>query len=551
MATEFSSGHQTATEEPSQSPATASPTDAGIALAETIRSTLGPNGMDKMLVGSDGRVVVTNDGASILDRLEITDPVGKLLETTLKTQRQAVNDGTTTTLLLIGELLSTAQSLREDGFHPTTIIEGYAQATTHARQQLSEYAHPVDTTDEETLKRIATTAVTGRWDDQSTDRFASLAVAGLQTVDFDVSRLSISAYSGGDLRDSQVIDGLLVDLNSSSTSIDSLTARPIRSISEPRLVLVDSELTVETPDSVESVSISDPEGAQAFRNHDQQVRDAILRRVREVEADVVVCQKSIDQELRAAMVGAGMLCVERTRQDEFDAIARSTGASVVQSVDELTPNSVGHAGSVQRREIGSTDTLVVTGCPEASPTSLLLRGGTSHVASEIERIMETCTSVVQRACADGLVLPGGGATALAASRDLSGHAETVADRKGIVIEAYADALAEIPRVLARNAGVDPIDTLAALRNSHHAGATAVGVDRSGEPRDMIDAGVVEPRVVFDHTLTTALEATAMLVRVDDTISTSDPSQSENIHSHTEQGCDHESHTGGYPWALSH
>ena len=556
MATEPSSGPQPAPAASSQSSTDASssgssPADAGIALAETIRSTLGPNGMDKMLVGSDGRVVVTNDGASILGRLEITDPIGKLLETTLETQRRAVSDGTTTTLVLIGELLSAAQSLQEDGVHPTTIIEGYAQATRSARQQLTEYAHPVDSTDEETLQEVAATTVTGRWDDRSTDRFASLAAAALRAVDFDRRRLTIAAYSGGELRDSQVIDGLLVDLDSSSTSIDSLDAHPVRSVSDPRLVLVDSELAVETPDSVESVSISDPEQAQAFRQHDQQVRNGVVRRLREVDADVVVCQKSIDSELRAELVGAGILAVERTRQDEFDAIARSTGATAIRSVDELTPSSVGRAGSVRRREIGSTDTLVITDCPNASPVSLLLRGGTPHVASETERIMKTCTTVVQRACEGRAVVPGGGATAMAVARNLSDHAEAVADREGIVIGAFADALEGIPRVLARNAGADPIDTLAALRTRHHAGATTVGVDRSGEPRDMVEAGVVEPRAVVDQTLTTTLEATAMCLRVDDTISASDSSAAETEHSHTEHGCDHESHTGGYPWALSH
>ena len=555
MATEPSSTQHAAQTESTRS-STRSPTEAGIALAETVQSTLGPNGMDKMLVGSDGRVVVTNDGASILGRLEITDPIGRLLESTLETQRQAVNDGTTTTLLLIGELLSTAQSLREDGFHPTTIIEGYAQATTYAREQLADYAHPLDPADRDALREIAATAVTGRWDDQSTDRFASLAVSALHAVGFDRRRLGISAYPGSGLRDSQVIDGLLVDLETSSTSIDSLDAQPVRTVSDPRLVLVDSELTVETPNSVESVSISDPAQAQAFRRHDEQVRNGIVRRVRAVGADVVVCQKSIDSELRAELVDAGMLCVERTRQDEFDAIARSTGATGVQSVDELTPTSVGRAGSVRRRKIGSTDALVVTDCPESSRASLLLRGGTPHVADETERIMETCTSVVQRACEDGAVLPGGGATAMVAARDLSARAETVADRQGIVIGAFADALRQIPRVLARNAGVDPIDTLAALRNRHHAGAAAVGVDRSGEPRDMLAAGVVEPRIVFDHCLATALEATAMLLRVDDTIRAANPSQPETEHSHTEQGCNHESHHephtgGGYPWALSH
>ena len=541
---------QTAPEESAQSSRTGSPTEAAIALAETVRSTLGPNGMDKMLVGSDGQVVVTNDGASIVGRLELTSPVGRLLESTLNSQRQAVTDGTTTTLLLVGELLSAAESLREDGFHPTTIIDGYAQATSYACKQLSEYAHPIDTVDDETLENVAATAVTGRWDDHSTDLFASLAVSALRQVEFDRGRLSISAYPGGEYRDSEVIDGLLVDLDTSSTSIDALDARPIQRVSDPRLVLIGSELTVETPDSVQSVSITDPAQAASFRDHDQDVRNGIVRRLQDAEADVVVCQKSIDRELRAALTRAGILAVERTRQDEFDTIAQATGATAVQTIQELAPSAVGRAGSVRRRQLGATDSLVISDCPNAAPASLLLRGGTPHVASEVERILDTCTSVVQAAHDDGLVCPGGGATAMAAARDLTEYAETVTDREALVISAFADALTEIPRLLATNAGADPIDALTALRNRHYAGATAVGINRSGELRDMIEAGVLEPRVVVDHWLSTALEATAMLLRVDAVVAAGS-SESESKHAH-DHSSDHGSQsTGGYPWALSH
>jgi|AntDeeMetagen681_2_1112603.scaffolds.fasta_scaffold00140_11 chaperonin GroEL (HSP60 family) len=534
-----------------------SPLEAGISLAETVHSTLGPNGMDKMLIDDRGRVVVTNDGARVLDRLDITDPIGRVVKHTVQRYQQSVGDGSTTTLLLIGELLSAAQSLQEDGLHPTTIIDGYQQATMHAREQLSAYAHSIDSADEDALHAVATTAVTGRWDDQSTDRFGSLALSALQAVDFESTRLTISAYPGGELTDSRVIDGLLVDLDSSSTTIDLLDARAFQTVSAPRIVLIGSELTVDAPDSVETLSISDAEQAAAFRSHDQQVRDAIVDRLQEVGATVVCCQKSIDQGIRAKLAAAGILAVERTRQDEFDTIARSTGATAVQSVEELTPEAVGRAESLQQQHIGTTDVLILAGGPEQSRASLLLRGGTPHVADEMERILQTCTAVVTQAAHDGSVVPGGGASAMAISQELSRFAETVTGREQIAVRAFGEAVAQIPRVLATNAGANPIDTLAALRTKHDAGATTMGVDRSGSPRRMVEAGVVEPRRVFDRCLVTALEAAATLLRIDSVSvsaqsSTDATHESHTGHSHDGQtGHDHDGHAGGYPWALSH
>lgn len=535
-----------------------SPLEAGMSLAKTVRSTLGPNGMDKMLIDDRGRVVVTNDGASIVHRLAITDPIGRVLERTVQRHQQSVGDGSTTTLLLIGELLSTAQSLQSDGLHPTTIINGYYQATMRAREQLGENAHGINLTDD-ILQAVATTAVTGRWDDHSVARFAELTVSALQAVDFESTRLTISAYPGGELQDSRVIDGLLVDLDSSSTTIDLLDARAFRTVRQPCIALIGSELTVDAPGCIETLSVSDAEQAAAFRNHDQQVRDTVVDRLQEVGTTVVCCQKSIDKAIRTKLAAAGILAVERTRQDEFDAIARSTGATAVQSVDELTPQTVGYAESIQQQSIGTTDALVFAGCPEQSQSTVLLRGGTSHVADEMDRILQTCSAVVEQAVHDGSVLPGGGASAVAVARDLSTYAETVSGREQLAVRAFGEALEVIPRILATNAGLNPIDALAALRTRHDAGATTVGIDRSGSTRDMIQIGVVEPRSVFEHCLVTALEATATLLRID-SVSASEQSQTDADHhshsghshgGHSGHSHDHDSHAGGYPWALSH
>ncbi|NUE03663.1 TCP-1/cpn60 chaperonin family protein [Halorubraceae archaeon YAN] len=538
-------------------PVESEPIESGITLAEAIHTTLGPNGMDKMLVGSNGRVIVTNNGSSILERLDITQPIGKVLENMVQIQQQAVGDGTTTSLVLIGALLSNAQSLREDGLHPTTIIEGYHQAAIFAQGQLPNYILSLSSNGDKRLQSVAETAVTGRWDDQSTELFASRTVSALRAVDFEPHRLSIDAYSGGELSESHIIDGILVDLDTSSTTIEVLDSYGFQSFNRPRIALVGSELTVDTPNRVERASLTDPQQVNEFRKYEQTVRDTVVHQLRAVETDIVFCQKSVDKEIRSKLATEGILAVERTRQDEFDAIARSTGATVLQSVDELTQQAIGYAESVRQRQFGSANVLTISGQNKESHATLCMRGGTPHVSDEIERITQTCSTVIQHAHRDGSVIAGGGATAMALAQDLLAFADSVSGRQQLAIREFADALERVPRVLATNAGNNPIDTLAVLRNRHNDGNSSVGISRSGTPRDMSEAGVLEPRVVFEHSLRTAFEAASMVLRID-SVETAAESKSDHHHSDCHGGCDHHDHSGtahhssgGYPWALSH
>lgn len=525
--------------------------EAGTALAGIVQTTLGPNGMDKMLVGRNGTVIVTNDGASILDRVEIEDPIGRLLMTTAENHNRRVGDGTTTMILLAGELLSEARSLLTDGLHPTTIIDGYNRAVTYARERLPEYGRSIAADDERLLKDTGKTVVTGRWGEPSTERFAELTVSALRTVDFDPSRITVMARSGGELRDSELIDGLLVDMDASSTTVDTFERGGRKTYSDPRIVMVDDELVVEQPDAVETVAFDDIERAREFHEHERTVRSEIVRAIRRLDVDVVVCQKSIDETVRAELSRAGVLIIERTRQDEFDAIARATGANTVQSIDELAPSAVGKSGSIRRRDVGRAELLCVLDPPIENRSSLLLRGGTPHVADETQRIIEDCTAIVQLALQDGLVVPGGGASAIALSGALSAYADRVGGREQAAIKSFADSLERVPRVLATNAGRDPIDALTTLRNRHHDSGTAVGLDRSGRPRDMFDAGVIEPYSVLDRSLTNAVEAASLILRIDDVLSTTSGDENErNADAHRNSDRDTRD-TSGYPWAIGH
>jgi len=523
------------------------------AVAAALRTTLGPNGMDKMIVEQNGTVVVTNTGSSILNRVDVEDPTARMVMEAAETQAQTVSDGTTTTVLLVGELLEAAESLLEDGLHPTSIVDGYAKATAYATERLQEYATPVSELDRDQLHSIAATTVTGRWDDTATSLFAELAVSGLQSVDFDSSRLTLHARPGGSLDDSVVVDGIAVDMDASSTSIDVLEAPELQDFSNPRIALVDAEISPVDTDASATVEISDIDDLDKVREHERDSRSAVVQSVRELDIDVLFCQKSIDDTVRTALSQSGVLPVERTRQDEFDAISQATGAQTALAVDGLDCRSLGNAGHIHRESIGGTESLLITDCQEESHASIVLRGGTPHVSEEVNRVVADCVDAVRLALRAGSVLPGGGATAMALSRDLSEYADGIGGREQFAVQAFANALECIPRTLAENAGLDPVDTLVALRNQHYDGATSVGVDESGDLCDMHEGGVIGPTTVLDACLKNALETGALLLRIDDTLEAESGQRTEHAeHNHGHDGQLHtENDTDGYPWALSH
>jgi chaperonin GroEL (HSP60 family) len=535
---------------------------AATALTSTLRTTLGPRGMDKMLVGRDGTVVVTNDGASILGKMELDDPAARMIRTVASAQAETVGDGTTTAVVLAGDLLDAAGSLLDDGLHPTTIVSGFREALDHARDRLDDYGVPVDVTDDDTLRAVARTAVTGRWDEAQADRFASLAVDGVRAVEsdgrVDVGKLTLSAYAGGDLADSTLLDGLFVDTTTSSTSFEAIDHDLPRTVGDARIALVDDELTVQTPDRVGRATVSTADELRRLQRSESDERSRSVETIERLDVDVLFCQKSVDDDLRAALARRGVLVLERTRQDELDALARATGATAVTSARDLDDAALGHAGAVDRREVGTTEAVLVTDLPGESHASLLLRGGTEHVADETRRIVEDCIAVVELAIHEGSVLPGGGAIEVALARDVEAHAPTVEGREQLAVDAFATALEGVPRVLARNAGLDPIDALVDLRARHRAGEHGVGVDATtatapASVRDLANRGVLEPRGVVDRCLVHAAAAATAILRVDELLDvggSSGGSGASHDHDHGHADHDHGDHDG-YPWAIGH
>lgn len=527
---------------------------AGQALGEAIRTTFGPTSMDKMLISSDGKIVVTNDGASILDRMEIDHPTAEMIVRVAETQEDATGDGTTTAVILTCELLNHAEDLIKRGVHPTAITDGYHMAADHARETLQEAAIEIDANNSDRLREIARTVITGKWDDPNAQFLAGLAVEAVQAIERDrvVDRRHITrqAVTSGGPRDSEVIDGLVIDMESSSTTMVSPESAVPRRVKDATIGLIDDQLTIETATGTETVSLDDNKQRQALLEYEDQVYDEYVATIAGAGVDVVFCQKAIDEPIRYLLAQEDILAIERTRKDELLKLRRATGAHHVGSIDHLTTVDTGYAGLVERQSVGGRELAIITDCPDTEQVSLLLHGRTEHVTDEMKRILDDCLDALKLAVETQEVLPGGGATEAMLAANLRDYATSVGGREQLAIEKFADALEAIPRMLAENAGMDPIDSLVDLRTRQHESDRTAGLDVSnGEIRDMVAAGVLEPPAIKQRAVTSAQEAATLIIRIDDVIAASPDRDAQ-------EGEDHDSDTlhastKGYPWAVGH
>jgi thermosome len=529
---------------------------AGRALSELLRTTLGPRGLDKMLVGSNGKVVVTNDGASMLDRLDVDHPIATVLVDIASQQEDRTGDGTTTAVVLAGELLAAAEDLLDRGLHPTTIVEGYHRAVRRAVETLDRDAIAVDGTDPERLREVARTVITGKWDEEATAFLARRVVETVQAIRdehaVDFEKITRKTAAGGDVFDARVVDGLLIDMGESSTDVVSPDPGPPRRIEGAAVALVDDQLTIETATGQGAVTVESPAQLEEFRAYEDEVYASQVERLASVGADVVFCQKGIDDRVRYLLAKEGILAVERTRQDELYKLGRATGAEYVESVEELTPAHTGRAGVVEQRTVGPTQFTVVSDADGFDQVSLLLRGGTEHVADEVKRLVDDCFHVLKLVIEEGRVVPGGGATEAHLARDLRDYATGVPRREQLAIDAFADGLDAIPRTLAETAGLDPVDSLLELRARHHRGEHRAGLDLdAGAVTDVVERGVVEPVAVKRRAIDSAAEAANLILRVDDVVAGSVDEDGHTEDDHAHGPGEFVESTEGYPWAVGH
>jgi thermosome len=492
---------------------------AAKAVADAVRSTLGPKGMDKMLVDTMGDVVITNDGATILKEMDIEHPAAKMIIEVAKTQEQHCYDGTTTAVVLAGELLKRSEDLIEQNVHPTIICEGFRLAAEHAIGQLETHGL-VTEGDDAVLLEVAKTSLTGKSAGAVKAFLADICVRAVNAVGrvedgermVDLDDIKVEKRQGGSIRDSTLVDGIILDK-------ERVHAGMPRVISEARIALINSAIEVKKTEVDAKIQITDPTQLASFLEEEQRHIRGLVDAIVSAGANVVVCQKGIDDLAQHYLAKAGIFAIRRAKKSDMEALAKATGGNVVTNLDDLTDADLGYAARVEERKIGESDMTFVTGCPEAKSVSVLLRGGTEHVVDEIRRAFDDAVGVVAVAWEDGAVLTGGGSVLASISRDLRTYAEGIGGREQMAIEAFATAMEIVPRTLAENAGLDPVTTIIELRKAHADGQRHAGINvYDGGVADMLAANVVEPMRVVEQAIQSATETATMILRIDDVIS---------------------------------
>ncbi|HPS92134.1 MAG TPA: thermosome subunit alpha [Methanothrix sp.] len=489
---------------------------AAKAVAGAVRTTLGPKGMDKMLVDTMGDVVITNDGVTILKEMDIEHPAAKMMVEIAKTQDQEVGDGTTTAVVLAGELLKQAEELLEQVIHPTVIAAGYRAAAEKSMEILKGLAIEVTEKDEDLLRKIAVTAMTGKGSQSARVELADMAVKAVRSVvdedgTVDTDNITVEKKVGGGITDSMLVSGVVIDK-------DRLHPNMPKSVKAARIALLNAAIEIEKTEVDAKIQITSPDQLQAFLDQEESMLKGMVDRIVATGANVLFVQKGIDDLAQHFLAKAGVYTVRRVKKSDMDKLARATGGRVVTSIHEISQSDLGKAGLVEERKVSDEKMTFVEDCENPKSVSIILRGGTEHVVDELDRAMEDALRVVGVAVQDKLLVAGGGAPEVELALRLRAYASTVGGREQLAIEAFANAMEIIPKTLAENAGLDQIDSLVALRSQHEKGVKGAGLDMdTGKPAEMFELGVVEPLRVKTQAVNSAAEAAVMILRIDDVI----------------------------------
>ncbi len=492
---------------------------AAKAVANAVRSTLGPKGMDKMLIDGMGDIVITNDGATILKQMDIEHPAAKMMVEIAKTQDDEVGDGTTTAVVIAGELLKNAENLLTQHVHPTVIAEGYQQAAAKALEILSAIAISVKPTDSVLLTKVAETAISGKGAEAYKGLLCGIVVRAVTMVadpdgTVDIGHVNVQKKVGGKVEDTEIIEGMVIDKERAHPGMPQV-------MKDAKVLLLNAALEYKKTEVNAKINISRPDQVQAFLDEDEQMVHTMADKIAASGATVVFCQKGIDDVALHYLAKAGIFAARRVKKSDIENLARATGAAVVNSIDAITPADLGTAGRVEEKKLSGQEMIYVSGCRNPKAVSIIIRGGSEHVIDELERGMHDALMVVSDVVRDRKIVAGGGAPETELSLQLRRYASTVGGRVQLAIEAFASALEIVPRSIAENAGLDPIDMIVAIRAAHEAGHRNFGLDvYEGRPVDMLRAGVVEPLRVKTQAVMSAAEAAVMILRIDDVIASS-------------------------------
>jgi thermosome len=490
-------------------------------VAEAVKTTLGPCGMDKMLVTSFGDVAITNDGATIMKELDVQHPAAKMLVEVAKAQDNEVGDGTTTAVVLAGELLAKAEGLLDQNVHPTVIIEGFKKASDKTQEILDKIAIPVSISDDKTLREVAITSLSSKGINVAEDHFSKLIVDAVKQVaekingkyKADIDLIKIVKKHGKSLDETELVKGMVIDKEVASSQMPKL-------IDGAKIALLNEKLEIEKTEFDAKINIESPDQMQMFLNEEERMLKEMVDAITKAGANVVFCEKGIDDMALHFLAKAGVFAVKSVSSNDMEKLARATGGEILASVKDLTASALGKAKKVEEVKIGDDKLIYVRECKNPKAVTIVIRGASSHVIDEAERSLHDGLCVVRNAVEDRKIVAGGGAPEAEVAKNLRNYAVKVGGREQLAVEAFAEAVEAVPLTLAENAGLDPIDVMVALRAQHEkADSKYFGIEvTTGKIKNMLDLLVLEPLRVKMQVMKSATEAANMILKIDDLIS---------------------------------
>jgi len=491
-------------------------------VAESVRSALGPKGMDKMLVSNFGDVTITSDGRTILDEMDIQHPAAKMLVEVAKTQDNEAGDGTTSVVIIAGELLNNAEELIDKNIHPTIIIDGYKKAALKALETLEKLAISVNLKNKEYLKKVAVTSMASKIVADHKDFLAEIAVKAMLSVaekdgkkyKVDVEDVKVEKKTGESLRETSLINGIILDKEIVHSGMP-------KRVKNAKIALIDSALEVKKTEIDAKINIETPEEINAFLAQEEAMIREMTDKIVASGAQVVICQKGIDDMAQHFLAKKGIIAIRRAKKSDMEKLAKATGGDIITNLSDLVAKDLGYAALVEERKIGEDKMTFIEGCKNPKAVTILIRGGTQRLTAEADRSLHDALSVIKDVLEEPKILAGGSAPELEMARVLKQYAETLPGREQLAVRIYAEALESVTIALTENAGLDPIDILSELRSRHEKGEKWAGIEvLSGKVQDMSKMGVYEPIAVKKQIIKSSTEAASLILKIDDIIAAS-------------------------------
>lgn len=495
-------------------------------IGEIVKSTLGPRGMDKMLVDTLGDVTITSDGATVLDEIDVQNPAAKMIVEVAKTQDDEIGDGTTTAVILASELLGKAEELLDNDVHPTIIVSGYNKASQKSIELLNQLSKSVNLKDKSTMKKIAITAMSSKGIGKAKEYFAEMAVDAITLVMekrgesylADLDDIQIMKKEGKNLSDSELVKGMVLDKEVVHPGMPKI-------VKNAKIILLDTALEIEKTEFSAEIRITDPSQMKAFKDQENQMMIGMVEKLKATGANVIFCQKGIDDMVQHYLARNEMIAVRRVKKSDMEKLSRATGGSIVTNLDDLTSKDLGLAKIVKEKKIGEDKLIFTEGCKNPKSVTILIRSVLQKLLDEGERAIEDALSAVAAVAAKNKIVPGGGAIEMEIAKRLRTYGAKVGGREQLAIEAFASTFESIPRTLGENAGLNPIDIMVTLRAAHaKKTGLEMGVDvHSGKVKPMSRLSVIDPTRVKEQAIKSATESASMILRVDDAVTVAKPS----------------------------